>query len=115
MDAHSDIPNDENGTVLRRMIANGDDLSKPRIIDFCHIFPERRQALAFAEAVDDRQLKVCISFNNIREMWDVIVEKHMVPKHNDITALEHSLAVQAELLGGEADGWGCFSVKNKAD
>jgi hypothetical protein len=73
MSASWQIPNDENGDVLRRMIKNGDDLSQPRMMDFCYIFPERRQALAFAKIVDDKELNVCISYNKERDMWDAIV------------------------------------------
>jgi len=108
----SQIPNDANGDVLRRMLRDGDNLSKPRIIEFCHIFPERRQALAFAEIVDDRELAVSISFNKEKDMWGAIVSGHMVPTHQDITALELSLATKAKSVGGEADGWGCFVQKD---
>ena len=62
MSAHPRFPDDENGVVLRRMWDGGDDLSQPRNMDFNYIFPERRQALAFAEIVDDRDLEICISY-----------------------------------------------------
>ena len=114
MSASSQIPHDENGDVLRRMIGNGDDLLQARMIDFCYIFPERKQALAFAEIVDDRELQVCILYNQGRDMWDAIVKRYMIPTHQDITAFELSLATHAELVGGEADGWGCMTVKKKA-
>jgi hypothetical protein len=115
MDAQTNtIPEDENGTILRRMMANGDDLSKPRITEFLHVFAERPQALAFAGVVDDRQDEVCISFNDGSEMWDVIVKRHMVPTHEEITAIQNSLTAQAEQAGGKADGWGCVTVKKKS-
>lgn len=34
------FPNDANGDVLRRMEAQGDDLSRPRNVDFTVIFAE---------------------------------------------------------------------------
>jgi hypothetical protein len=113
MDAPPQFPGDENGGVLRRMFNNGDDLSKPRMMDFCFVFPERKQALAFAELIDERELKVCISYYPEREMWQAIVKRHMIPTHRDIAALESDLAVRAERVGGEADGWGCMIVKRK--
>ena len=113
MSASPEIPNDENGDVLRQMLRDGDDLSQPRMMDFCYIFPERRQALAFAEIVDDREFEVCISYNEERDMWDAIVKRYMIPTHQDITAFELSLAAQAESVGGEADGWGCMIVGKK--
>lgn len=111
MSATPDIPHDENGDVLRRMQRDGDNLSQPRMLDFCYIFPERRQALAFAEIVDDRELGVCIAYNEERDMWDAIVKRYMIPTHHDITAFELSLAAHAESVGGEADGWGCVILE----
>jgi len=114
MDASLQFPGDENGGVLRRMFDDGDDLSEPRMMDFCFAFPERKQALSFAELVDERKLEVCISYYPEREMWQAIVHRHMIPTHRDITALESDLSVRAERVGGEADGWGCMIVKRKA-
>lgn len=109
----SHFPDDENGGVLRRMFDGGDDLSHPRIVDFCFAFPERQQAVAFAGIVDDRDLEVCISYYEEREMWQTIVKRHMMPTHRDITALELRLASQAEAVGGEADGWGCMRLTKR--
>jgi hypothetical protein len=113
MDAPPQFPSDENGDVFRRMVSNDDDLSKPRIIDFCHIFPERKQALAFAEEIDDRELEVCISYYEPRDMWQATVKRYMIPTHQTVTEFELSLAAKAESLGGEPDGWGCMTVKKK--
>lgn len=113
MDALPQFPSDDNGDVFRRMISEGDDISQPRVIDYCHIFPERRQALAFAELIDDQELEVCISYYKPRNMWEATVKRYMVPTHEDVTAFELSLAAKAEALGGEADGWGCMTVKKK--
>jgi hypothetical protein len=113
MSAASDIPNDENGKILRRMLENGDDLTQARTIDFCFAFAERRQALAFAEIVDERNLEVCISYYDEREMWQAIVKRHMIPTHDAITSLELTLTTRAEQAGGESDGWGCMLVKPK--
>ena len=113
MDADNNFPSDVNGDVFRSMVRNGDDLTQPRMMDFCHIFPERRQALAFAEIVDGRALTGCISYYEERDMWQVIVNRYMIPTYNDVTALELSLGAQAESVGGEADGWGCMAVERK--
>jgi hypothetical protein len=113
MSAAPHLPHDENGDILRRMYEQGDNLKQPRIIDFCFAFPERRQAIAFADMLDARNLEVCISYYDQREMWQAIVKKYMLPTHDDITSLESGLTVQAEQVGGEADGWGCMLVKSK--
>ena len=114
MNSATQFPHDENGYVLRRMFEGGDDLSEPRIVDFCFAFPERRQALAFAELVDDRNLEVCISYYDEREMWEAKVKRHMIPTHRDITSMELSLTVQAQSVGGEPDGWGFMQLRRKS-
>jgi hypothetical protein len=113
MDAVPQYPNDENGDVFRRMALNGDDFSQPRIIDFCHIFRDRKQALAFAGEIDDRELEVCISYYESRDMWQATVKCFMIPTYQSVTDFELSLAAKAELLDGKADGWGCMTVKKK--
>ena len=108
-----EFPADENGAVLKRLQNAGDDLREPRMIDFYFAFPERRQALAFADIVDGREFEVCISFYEEREMWEATVKRYMVPTYREITDLESALSVKAESVGGEADGWGCMQVDSK--
>lgn len=93
------------------MCAGGDDLTQPRTIDFCFVFPQRRQALAFADIVDDVDKTVCISHYEERDMWQVIIQHYMVPTYDDITSMETGLTIKAEKVGGSADGWGCMEVK----
>jgi Regulator of ribonuclease activity B len=95
------------------MYERGDDLTQARTVDFCFAFPERSQALAFAETVDDRNLEVCVSYYEERKMWQAIVKRHMMPAHDEITSFESTLTSRAEQVGGEGDGWGCMLVKKK--
>ncbi len=105
------FPDDDNGDVLHRMQEGGDDLSKPRDIDFAFVFDEKHQALSFARGVrDDHGLAAEASSYDERQMWQTIVTKHMVPTYADITALEQELSTLAVSHGGEPDGWGCFQV-----
>src|SRR2546430_3333372 len=101
MDESPQFPSDVNGDVFRLMIRDGVDITQAREMDFCHIFRERRQALAFADIVDGRDLKVCISYYEERDMWQVIVNRNMIPTYKDVTAFELTLASQAESVGGE--------------
>lgn len=111
--SNQDTQADENSSILRQMRENGDSLINPRMIDFCFVFPERKQALAFAEMLDDRDLKVCISYFNERAMWQAIVHRYMAPICEEITSIEQRLSGCAESVGGKADGWGCFIVTEK--
>ena len=113
MSAAPVFPNDENGNVLRRLYESGDDLSKHRVIDFSFAFPERKQAIAFSEIVEEKDLEVCISYYEERSMWQAIVKRFMVPTHRAISETEANLAAKAKSVGGEADGWGCMQIDRK--
>ncbi len=105
-------PDDENGDVLRRMIARGDDLSRPRIVDFAHVFATETAARAFAAQAEAEGLFAVVELTETAPdmPWDVVVEHPLAPSHAAVTTLELRLAEMAERLGGHADGWGCESV-----
>jgi hypothetical protein len=111
MGAPLEFPADENGNILRQLHERGDALDQPRNINFAFAFPERQQAVAFTELVDEPHFEVCISRYEKRDMWQAIVTRHMVPTYSDIAAIEHDLGSRAESVGSEPDGWGCFVVK----
>lgn len=106
------FPSDANGDVLRRMVADGDDLSKPRGIDFEFVFAERSNAETFAEEVQKAPgLSADLSRYEERKVWEVTVTKHMLPSYEAITALERTLTQLAKSYAGEADGWGNWQVE----
>jgi hypothetical protein len=109
-----DLPDDENGDVLRRLQKNGDDLSKPRDVDFTVVFATEESAQEFAQHFVRHRYKVSVANSNcVPDLpWDVVVTKHMVPSHSGITEFEEALQDIAEGLGGRNDGWGCFSQKD---
>jgi hypothetical protein len=49
-----DIPDDVNGDVLRRLVADGDNLSVPSTLDFQILFPDEKSATRFAEVVSSK-------------------------------------------------------------
>ena len=110
MSAPLEFPADENGNILRQLHERGDALDQPRNVDFAFAFPRRQQAIAFAELVDEPEFVVSISRYDERDMWQVIVSRHMIPTHSGVTALEMNLSARAESVGGEPDGWGCMVV-----
>jgi hypothetical protein len=105
------FPDDDNGNVLRRMAAQGKDLTKVRNIDFVVVFADASAAEQFAEHF--RQLKYTVS---VRETateegfpWDVIVVKHMTPTYEGISDFEDLLQSVADRWNGHNDGWGFIS------
>jgi hypothetical protein len=105
------FPEDENGQILRQMYDSGDDLTQSRVVDFCFVFPDRKQALAFVEDAGDTAVETCLSWYQGKSMWQVIVKRDMVPDHAGITAMESGLTLKAEKSGGSADGWGCLQIQ----
>ncbi|WP_020182207.1 ribonuclease E inhibitor RraB [Methylotenera sp. 1P/1] len=108
--ANDSFPNDENGNVLRQMQKRGDDLTKPRNIDFIVVLPNEENAEKLANHFQSLGYKTTIANSNTVKTlpWDVSVVKNMVPTHTDITNFEQELANIATSLGGRNDGWGSF-------
>lgn len=105
------FPNDENGDVLRRMRAHGDDLAVARTIDFALIFPTESGALQCAITLLKSGEKVRFSSypGNTLHPWQVEVHPVMVPTHDAITRFEQMLEALAAQFGGRNDGWGSLS------
>lgn len=104
-------PNDANGDALRRMEAGGDDLSRPRDIEFTVIFPSENTAKQFVNYIMALGYAASAELSGTVETlpWDVVVVKHMIPSHQEIGAFEDLLQRVAHDFGGQNDGWGCFS------
>jgi hypothetical protein len=102
---------DDNGNVLRRMAAQGKDLTKARNIDFTVVFAHARSAEKFAEHFRELGYVVSIRETATEEdfPWDVIVVKHMVPTYEGITDFENLLQSVADRWNGHNDGWGWLS------
>jgi hypothetical protein len=95
---------------LRRMAADGDDLTKPRYIDFHHLFAREEDAVAFEEAARDEGYRADHDFWNEPNAWLTTVHIRMVPTLEEITAMELALNEIARSFGGQPDGWGCMEV-----
>ena len=108
-------PNDDNGDVLRRLEADGDDLSRPRDVDFNVVFPDEARAMDFARRFRRDGYSATVRFANVREThpWEVLVVKNMIPTHIGITGFERELQDVADALGGYNDGWGCVAQSGK--
>jgi hypothetical protein len=105
---HLMFPDDENGDVLRRMQAHGDNLEAPRDINFAFAFRTQSEAERFATAVTAPDYRAEASEYPERKMWQAEVTHFMLPTHAAITELEARLSKVASEYGGEPDGWGSF-------
>ena len=105
------FPADENGDVLRRMQAAGDNLSVARDIDFSFVFAIQTEAQQFVSEVGSPEYQADSSAYPERQMWQAQVTHRMVPTHRGITELEAKLSAMAAKYGGKADGWGSMSQR----
>ena len=69
---NAEIPNDENGNVLRSMLKRGDPLPEPREINFHFLFPTRSQAIGFIEILLAKDLRLELSWYADRQSWQVM-------------------------------------------
>src|SRR5579859_1163237 len=105
------FPNDANGDALRRMEAEGDDLTRPRNIDFNVVFADGRSAEEFAKHFRALGHEVSVEAAETDQAfpWDVVVVKHMAPSYDSVSGFESLLQSVADGWGVHNDGWGCFS------
>ena len=104
-------PNDANGDALRRMEEAGDDLTRPRNIDFTVVFTNADAAEKFANHFRVLGYTASVEFTETNKgfPWDVVIVKHMLPTHEGIGTFEDLLQHVASSFGGQNDGWGCLS------
>jgi hypothetical protein len=105
----SQFPDDVNGQALRRMAAAGDDLSRPRRIEFYFVFTDEQSAWSFGESIQDNCDGIHIRFADPTRPV-VTVRRILVPDHSLITRFELFLTEKALSHGGCPDGWGSMSV-----
>jgi hypothetical protein len=107
----ADSPTEENSDILQRMVADGDDLTKSRELDFHHLFDHKENAIAFEDAVlAAGYYKVDHDFWPEQGGWLTAVHVRMIPDLDEITATELALNEIALRLEGRADGWGCMEI-----
>jgi hypothetical protein len=107
------FPNDVNGNALWHMQQNGDDLSKPREIEFTVIFATEDDALNFGEAllINRQKILLCDNEYNAEYPFELVAYAYMEPTHEEISAYEELLESVAEPSNGRNDGWSCLEQK----
>jgi hypothetical protein len=104
-----DFPNDTDGDALRRFEENGNDLSRPMLIDFQITVPDETAALALADVA--RKLGYQVRTYASPECslpWTCECSIRMVASYDGVIAVQDELAGLAGPFGGHPDGWGSF-------
>ena len=102
------LPNDADGDALRRLIAHGSNLTQPMLIDFAVAVPDANIGYLVAEKVAEIGFKPEISHNDETDHWSCYCSKLMLPKYDDIIAIQNQLDALSRPIGGKSDGWGSF-------
>lgn len=112
-----DYPDDDNGDALRRLQADGDDLTRARDINFTVVFQDQFKADQFAQHFRNAGYKSKVEEAQVKKThpWDVVVVKRMIPTHSGIIKFEAELQAIAGTLEGCNDGWGCFAISSRTN
>lgn len=110
------FPNDKDGNILRGMHENGDDLSRPRDVEFSVAFPDSNSVQEFGSYfyhldfdVRAKKTEKKSSLLSSSLPWSVVITRNMVPTYEAITAFQQKLEEVGATLGGRNNGWGCIA------
>lgn len=70
------------------------------------VFPNRHQALAFANCIIEKEWQVSVSYTDDSKMWRATVERKIQILHREVNCWLATLTVRAAQMGGDYDGWG---------
>jgi regulator of RNase E activity RraB len=106
-------PNDADGDALRRVAADGSDMSRPMEIDFAVAVPS--QAAGERVAAEAKRLGFTVKLvpdaceeEPDASSWSCYCTKTMVPEYDSLLDVQRQLNDIAAPCGGWSDGWGTF-------
>ena len=103
-----ELPNDSDGDALRRLLADGSDLSKPMEIDFAVLVPNQETGLKFAKTVEPLGFRTSVKFGEATGRWTCYCSCRMVPSYDAMIATQKTLEKLGAPYGAKPDGWGTF-------
>lgn len=107
---YEQFPDDAIGDVLWKMREGGDKLGVAREVDFAVIFPAEQAAMDFAQRLLRYGQKVSFGpyEGEAAYPWQVIAHPIMVASHEHVSGYQRQLGKDADRLGGQNAGWGCY-------
>ena len=113
----TDYPDDIDGEVLQMIAEDGNDMSKPMMVDYHVAAATEDTAEKIAAAAEKLGYEVAIEFDNgedaeedeeITEPWTCTCRKEMLLEYDGVVAAQKQLDEIARPYGGYSDGWGTF-------
>jgi hypothetical protein len=120
-DSAVNYPDDPDGDALRRIAAEGIDMSQPQLIEFAVAVPDEaagtkiEAALAqhgyaghldYDEGEPDEDGEIDPDDEEFGPAWTVYIGISMVPTYDEIMRIQADLDRIAGPHGGRSDGWG---------
>lgn len=109
------IPDDADGDAIRRIIADGSDVSRPMLVDFQIACPDQAGAKAIASKIPSSEFSIRIYSDADGNNITCECSKEMLLDHSDLLRIQKQLNDIAAPLGGWSDGWGTFGNGECAD
>jgi hypothetical protein len=104
-----DYPNDSDGDALRRVVADGSDMTKPMYVDFQVVLPSRTASESLADVASKLGYRVHIYESSECSLpWTCECSTRMLATYEAVIAIQDELAGLSAPLGGHPDGWGTF-------
>ena len=101
-------PYDADGGALRRIAADGSDMSRPMVIDFHVSATDQAAAAAIARAAGKLGYQTKVYRHDDDSAWTCECSKEMIATHEAVTGAQDELDALSRPHGGHSDGWGTF-------
>jgi regulator of RNase E activity RraB len=103
-----EYPTDDDGDALRRLAADGNDMSRPMSIDFTIAVPTQSAGHAIAQAAQELGYRASVEHDDEDDVWTCFCTKHMLATYEGVVLGQQELNTLSRPHGGECDGWGSF-------
>lgn len=101
----NDSANDRDSKVIKALVANGSDVSKPHEIDFFFDFESFESAAKVAQSLDRDDFAVKL-FKNDDGTHTIEAKKTLIPEASTMQQLTKQFNALTDEYGGNYDGWG---------
>jgi regulator of RNase E activity RraB len=106
------FPNDADGDALRRVAADGNDLTQPMAFDLTVVVPDEASATSVAEVARLAGYETTIELDEEYDESLCVCTKLMLATYDNVVRAQEELQELVAPYGGEVDGWGTSGNKD---